>query len=69
MISVSNDYFISKGKDCGQIQPPQNGSVIENNGQIIKFVCDPGYELHGDAQATCLQTGNWSVKVPQCQRK
>ena len=65
----SNHIFISKGKDCGEIQPPQNGFVVGNNGHVVMFDCDPGYELYGDAQVMCLNNGNWSFKLPQCQRK
>ena len=38
-------------------------------GDSIKFVCDPGFNLVGESEAKCNNTGNWSVEVPQCQRK
>ena len=35
----------------------------------VEFACDSGYEIDGDAEATCLDNGTWSVNIPQCQRK
>ena len=64
--------YIFKGKDCGQLQPPQNGSVTGDGhlyGDSIKFACNAGYELYGSDSALCLTNGNWSAQVPQCQRK
>ena len=64
--------FIFKGKDCGELQPPQNGSKTEDGqlyGDSIEFACDAGYNLNGDTSALCLNTGSWSAEVPQCQRK
>ena len=37
-------------------------------GDSIRFICDAGFELVGATEAKCLDTGNWSVEVPQCLR-
>ena len=71
MIYIAN-IFLIKGKNCGEIQPLQNGVVVGNGtlyDDSIQFVCDTGYALVGDDTAKCLDTGNWSVEVPQCIRK
>ena len=63
---------IVKGLDCGSLTPPQNGNVKDDGtlyGDSIQFVCDAGYELHGNKSAECLDTGKWSTNVPTCQRK
>ena len=61
-----------KGKDCGQLQPPQNGSVTGAGhlyGDSIMFACNAGYELYGNDSTACLDNGNWSAQVPHCIRK
>ena len=67
------NVFTSTEIDCGQVQPPQNGSVTTESrhlyGDRITFSCDIGHELHGHNEALCLHTGNWSNEVPQCKRK
>ena len=71
MINIAN-VFLNKVKDCGEIQPPSNGTVEANGtmyGDIIHFACNTGYDLVGDDTAKCLDTANWSVEVPQCKRK
>ncbi|KAG8224127.1 hypothetical protein J437_LFUL001821, partial [Ladona fulva] len=35
-------------------------------GAIVKFRCERGYKIVGDALGTCEDTGLWSVQVPQC---
>ena len=64
--------FIFKAKDCGELQPPQNGSKTGDGhvyGDSIEFTCNAGYNLNGQTSAECLDSGFWSAQVPQCQRK
>ena len=37
-------------------------------GSILRYVCNRGYELHGDADHMCQANGTWSGDVPTCQR-
>ena len=64
--------FLVKGLDCESVTPPQHGNVTVNGtlyGDSIQFVCNAGYDLHGNKTADCLATGNWSTEVPTCQCK
>ncbi|CAL4133700.1 unnamed protein product [Meganyctiphanes norvegica] len=66
----SGDFPQCLKKDCGELQPPQNGYVLGVGtvyGDRVKFVCESGYELDGADGASCLNTGNWSAEVPLCQ--
>ena len=71
MILVRN-VFTPLGIDCGQVEPPQNGSITKDGqlyGDSISFMCDIGHHIVGKSEALCLATGNWSADVPQCKRK
>ncbi|XP_046391090.1 sushi, von Willebrand factor type A, EGF and pentraxin domain-containing protein 1 [Ischnura elegans] len=35
-------------------------------GSIVKFRCERGYKIVGDALGTCEHSGKWSVETPQC---
>ncbi|CAL4186175.1 unnamed protein product [Meganyctiphanes norvegica] len=59
-------------KSCGVAQPPKGGTVIGVGRMFndrIEYACDKGYELFGNANALCLETGYWSGIIPQCQLK
>ena len=43
-----------------------DGNLYEDS---IQFVCALGFDLVGANESKCLDTGNWSVEVPQCNRK
>ena len=69
MIFIS---FLVKGLKCGSLTSPQHGNMTQNGtlyGDSIHFGCNAGYVLHGNNTGKCLATGNWSTKVPTCQRK
>ena len=36
---------------------------------LAKFSCNPGYQLLGPKNMTCLSSGLWSESLPKCQRK
>ncbi|XP_068228821.1 sushi, von Willebrand factor type A, EGF and pentraxin domain-containing protein 1-like isoform X2 [Palaemon carinicauda] len=55
--------------DCGALTPPEKGLVMgvgTKFGEKVKFACEKGYEIEGEAQAECLATGNWSAAMPTC---
>lgn len=37
-------------------------------GSILRYACNRGYELHGDADHMCQANGTWSGDVPTCRR-
>ena len=62
--------FIS---DCGTDYKLDNGHVdFKGNpttvGETFPLFCDPGFELEGDTDTTCLPDGTWS-KLTKCRRK
>ena len=57
---------------CGQ--PPQisNGDVLVAAGTVysssIRYRCNTGYRLAGNAYRTCAIDGHWSEREPRCQK-
>jgi len=48
---------------CGVLQTPQNGrknTFAFTPGTMVKFECDPGYILMGEARRWCYASGNWN---------
>ena len=37
-------------------------------GSVLRYACNRGYELHGDADHMCQANGSWSGDVPVCRR-
>ncbi|XP_053403781.1 uncharacterized protein LOC123554697 isoform X2 [Mercenaria mercenaria] len=58
-------------KDCGQIEPPENGSIVNQSGSTVDsvafIVCDSGFDVVGKENVTCLTSGNWD-NLPSCQK-
>ena len=60
--------------ECPALSTLQNGTVSpanattsnSDNGRIVRFECDYGFELVGDATTTCLANGSWKNTVPKC---
>lgn len=50
---INNGYALSDGHLCGD---------------VVKFVCRPGYSLIGEELWKCLENGSWSGQVPRCDR-
>ncbi|XP_054836402.1 complement receptor type 1 [Eublepharis macularius] len=44
-------------------------SAIFTNGKSIKYICEPGYVLIGEATIYCMASGAWSFPVPKCEAK
>ena len=38
-------------------------------GETVSYYCELGYELFGDANRTCLESGELSGLKPECNRK
>ena len=43
-----------------------NVSNVFEYGDIVKFQCMPGYELHGSAWLVCGENGLWQGNLPRC---
>ena len=53
--NVTNGYF------------DQNGTIHTFGDQIL-LICDPGYEILGNAVISCNASGEWNTSLPSCQR-
>ncbi|XP_042878589.1 sushi, von Willebrand factor type A, EGF and pentraxin domain-containing protein 1-like isoform X2 [Penaeus japonicus] len=56
--------------DCGEVKPPPMGFVMGAStlyGDRVKFGCEKGYFLRGQAKAICNESGVWSAQVPTCE--
>ena len=57
--------------DCGDPGTPTNGhrhpfSTVYTS-EVLYF-CSMGYTLQGPDRRTCLSSGQWSGRLPQCNR-
>ncbi|KAI8499070.1 hypothetical protein Bbelb_235230, partial [Branchiostoma belcheri] len=62
-------YTVCKGlatAQCPLLTAPTNGAKEGSNyyQDVVSFTCDVGYELGGEASATCQADGTWSVADP-----
>ena len=63
------DYFFPA---CARPEDIANGETIWEDvltAAVVIYVCDPGYEIIGDEQRSCLVTGLWSGNKPTCRSK
>ncbi|XP_078620076.1 C-type lectin lectoxin-Lio3-like [Branchiostoma floridae x Branchiostoma japonicum] len=53
---------------CLKMPPPANGAMTGSNsyGDVVTFICNPGYKLVGTSTRTCQSDGTWSAKLPTC---
>jgi len=57
--------YINFYTDCDDLDDPSYGNVTVN-GTIGLIQCNPGYQLVGESNVTCLATGNWSSSNYSC---
>ncbi|XP_060780908.1 CUB and sushi domain-containing protein 1a [Neoarius graeffei] len=82
-LQFDSDYFISKSgfsiqfstttaTTCNDPGIPQNGTRYGDSrepGDTISFQCDPGYQVQGVSEITCVQLNNrffWQPDPPTC---
>ncbi|KAK2514926.1 Svep1 [Columba guinea] len=59
---------------CVPIQCPAPKKILNGKysctnfhyGQTVRYSCDRGFQLQGEATLRCLETGEWSTEVPSC---
>ena len=70
-MSIIHDLHLAV--DCGAPDPADpNGDLnIDRTtlGGKASYSCNAGYNLVGEAVATCQSNGEWSSKRPTCERK
>uniref|UniRef100_A0A673K927 CUB and sushi domain-containing protein 1-like n=1 Tax=Sinocyclocheilus rhinocerous TaxID=307959 RepID=A0A673K927_9TELE len=83
MLQFDSDYFISKSgfsiqfsttvaTTCNDPGTPQNGTRYGDSrepGNTISFQCDPGYQIQGVSEITCVQLNSrffWQPDPPTC---
>ena len=67
--------YMYAARTCAERNLPVHGDAHCNNqpgtvptyGDTCTFSCDSGYELIGEAQQQCLDTGQWSADPVICQ--
>ena len=58
--------------DCGNPGVPVNGNVWAGStslGSIVKYKCDPSFQLVGESYRVCQISGLWSGVLPICERE
>ena len=63
------ECFIIK---CPQPLPLQHGNAVVSSvnlefGSFVRYICNEGYELHGEESLTCQSDSTWSGVAPTCQ--
>ena len=58
-------------KMCPTLAAPQNGKLLTDLdtyrfSDVIKFMCDFGYELSDERSLLCTSSGEWNGTVPEC---
>ncbi|XP_045205733.2 CUB and sushi domain-containing protein 3-like [Mercenaria mercenaria] len=56
-------------KDCGQLLPPTNGTILISSTTYLstaEFQCNEGYDLNGDSIFLCRDDGLWNGTTPFC---
>lgn len=54
------------------MKAPKHGfamGVGTQYGDQVRFRCQQGHVLHGEALVTCQASGEWSTLTPTCQRE
>lgn len=55
---------------CPQPRDPENGRAFYDSGFVfgacVTYQCQPGYQLFGPSNRTCLDTREWSDREPEC---
>lgn len=65
-------FAASIASTCNDPGVPQNGTRYGDSrepGDTVTFQCDPGYQLQGQAEVTCVQLNNrffWQPDPPTC---
>lgn len=63
-------FFVSIVVTCGLLGDPANGKVELLSGvelgDSVKYSCDLGYQLVGEAKRQCSKDGTWSGEEPVC---
>ena len=60
-LDTNGNYTVEAGN---AISP---GAGVDVN-TVVKFECDPGYELYGSLRSYCQHSG-WSDPKPECHRE
>ncbi|XP_053391178.1 CUB and sushi domain-containing protein 3-like [Mercenaria mercenaria] len=56
-------------KDCGQLRPPTNGTILVSSTTYLstaEFQCNEGHDLNGDIMVLCRDDGLWNGTTPFC---
>ena len=54
---------------CSAVDSPQNGFMMgvgRQFGDVVRFTCEQGYRLFGQAEITCQGSGQWDSLIPSC---
>jgi len=61
--------FPTNGDIYSQTEPVADGTSLNfPPGGRIRFECNPGYTLQGQATINCMSNGQWDRQVPDCRR-
>lgn len=56
--------------DCGTLVAPSNGGIITGAttvGSVVRYTCNEGFRVVGEAVRRCEVDGRWSDPPPVCE--
>ena len=65
----SSHMHVPLAIECGDPGVPQNGSRQLSGrtaGSSVMYRCDTGFELVGAQTLRCMDSGEWSDRLPEC---
>ena len=69
--SPSSLLFFLNSANCRPPGDINHGLKFGNNythGKTVRYFCNPGYALEGEAQLTC-EDGIWNTDTPKCKSR
>ena len=64
-------FFFFYSANCQSPGDINHGLKFGNNythGKTVRYVCNPGYALEGEAELTC-EDGRWNTAIPKCKSR
>ena len=66
--SSSSSFFYFHSANCRSPGDINHGLKFGSNythGKTVRYFCNPGYTLEGEAELTC-EDGRWNTDTPKC---
>ena len=72
MASCYKNYSTYTAIRCPTLSAPGHGSIDSSStsyGSTVRYSCEKGYMIYGEAERTCSYNGKWTGAEPTCKRE